>query len=147
MEQVTYCGIGPLESYIDKKWAGYHGLFHTDVKAMHEDYIMPQENGSHHDCDYVTVSSENQKAVLTVAGTERFAFNASVYTQEELTEKTHNYQLKESPYTVLCVDYRQSGIGSNSCGPELIEKYRLNEEEFDFNFSLLCQQAPVSQKG
>lgn len=147
MEHVTYCGIGPLESYIDKKWAGYHGLFHTDVKAMHEDYIMPQENGSHHDCDYVTVSSENQKAVLTVAGTERFAFNASVYTQEELTEKTHNYQLKESPYTVLCVDYRQSGIGSNSCGPELIEKYRLNEEEFDFNFSLLCQQVPVSQKG
>ncbi len=131
MGKVTYCGIGPVESYIDKKYAGYHGVFDTDVKAMHEDYIRPQENGSHHDCDYVTV--RNDRAALTVAGKETFAFNASVYTQEELTEKEHNYQLEESPYTVLCVDYRQSGIGSNSCGPELIEKYRLNEKEFRFN--------------
>ena len=56
----------------------------------------------------------------------------AVYTQEELTEKAHNYELEESPYTVLCVDYRQSGIGSNSCGPELAEEYQLNEEAFEF---------------
>ena len=55
-----------------------------------------------------------------------------VYTQEELTDKAHNYELEESPYTVFCVDYRQSGIGSNSCGPVLLEKYQLNEEEFRF---------------
>ena len=72
------------------------------------------------------------KATLTVAGEETFSFNASVYTQEELTEKAHNYELEESPYTVLCVDYRQSGIGSNSCGPELAEEYQLNEEAFEF---------------
>lgn len=130
MAQVTYCGIGPVESYIDKKWAGFHGVFDTDVKAMHEDYIRPQENGSHHDCDYVTVGS--RKASLTIAGEKTFAFNASVYTQEELTEKAHNYELEESPYTVLCVDYRQSGIGSGSCGPALLEKYRLKGEDIDF---------------
>ncbi|MCI8615973.1 MAG: DUF4981 domain-containing protein [Lachnospiraceae bacterium] len=130
MAKVTYCGIGPVESYIDKKYAGYHGVFEADVKEMHEDYIRPQENGSHHDCDYVTVRSD--KAALTVAGEETFAFNTSVYTQEELTKKAHNYELEESPYTVLCVDYRQSGIGSNSCGPKLIEKYRLDEKEFTF---------------
>jgi len=134
MAQVTYCGIGPVESYIDKRWAGYHGVFETDVKAMHEDYIRPQENGSHHDCDYVTVGSG--KAALTIAGTETFAFNASVYTQEELTEKAHNYELEESPYTVLCVDYRQSGIGSGSCGPQLLEKYRLSGENIDFEFRI-----------
>ncbi len=130
MEQVTYCGIGPVESYIDKRRAGYHGVFETDVKAMHEDYIKPQENGSHHDCDYVTVG--NEKAALTIAGTSTFAFNASVYTQEELTRKAHNYQLERSPYTVLCVDCRQSGIGSGSCGPALMEQYRLNGEQIDF---------------
>lgn len=66
-----------------------------------------------------------------MAGRETFAFNASVYTQEELTRKAHNYELAESPYTVLCVDHGQSGIGSNSCGPMLLEKYRL-EEAFRF---------------
>ncbi len=130
MTKVTYCGIGPEESYIDKRRAGYHGVFETNVKAMHEDYIRPQENGSHFDCDYVIL--QGGKATLTVAGEETFSFNASVYTQEELTEKAHNYELEESPYTVLCVDYRQSGIGSNSCGPELAEEYQLNEEAFEF---------------
>lgn len=130
MEKVTYCGIGPVESYIDKKWAGYHGVFHSNVRAMYEDYIMPQENGSHFDCDYVVVHGKG--ATLTVAGEETFSFNVSVYTQEELTKKTHNYQLEESPYTVLCLDYRQSGIGSNSCGPSLAEQYQLNEENFCF---------------
>lgn len=130
MEKATYCGIGPKESYIDKKWAGWHGVFDTDIRAMHEDYIRPQENGSHHDCDYVTIY--DKKTALTVAGERTFAFNASVYTQEELTEKSHNYELKESPFTVLCVDYRQSGIGSNSCGPMLAEQYQLKEEEFCF---------------
>ena len=131
MTKVTYCGLGPVESYIDKRRASWHGLFETDVKAMHEDYLRPQENGSHHDCDYVTVRGE--RAMLTVAGEETFAFNASVYTQEELTEKMHNYELEPSPYTVLCVDYRQSGIGSASCGPMLLEQYRLSGEEMEFS--------------
>ena len=71
-----------------------------------------------------------------MAGKETFAFNASVYTQEELTEKMHNYELEPSPYTVLCVDYRQSGIGSASCGPMLLEEYRLNGEKMEFSVRL-----------
>lgn len=139
MQKVTYCGMGPAESYVDKKWASYHGLFQTNVKSLHEDYIRPQENGSHHDCDYVTIYDE--RAALTVAGAERFAFNASVYTQEELAGKAHNYELEESPYTVFCVDYRQSGIGSNSCGPKLAHKYQLDDETFDFQIRLIPQRA------
>lgn len=137
MERVKYCGIGPAESYVDKRRAGWHGVFEGAVRAMHEDYVRPQENGSHHDCDYVTVYGE--QAALTVAGRETFAFNASVYTQEELTRKAHNYELEESPYTVLCVDYRQSGIGSNSCGPVLLEKYRIGEA-----FRFAVRMAPES---
>ena len=105
---------------------------------MHEDYIRPQENGSHDDCDYLRVSSE--RTALTIAGERTFAFNASVYTQEELTEKMHNYELEEAPYTVLCIDYRQSGIGSGSCGPQLLEKYRLNDESFDFKVRILPEE-------
>lgn len=134
MAKVTYCGLGPVESYVDKKWAGWHGLFTSDVKNMHEDYLRPQENGSHHDCDYVTVTGKSLS--LTAVSEQTFAFNASVYTQEELTDKAHSYELEESPYTVLCIDYRQSGIGSNSCGPKLAEKYQLNAEEFTFGVKI-----------
>lgn len=137
LNQVDYFGIGPFESYIDKRRAGYHGCFSSDVRAMHEDYLRPQENGSHYDCDYVTIG--NTDVSLTAASAVPFSFNASVYTEEELTKKAHNYELEESGYTVLCIDYRQNGIGSNSCGPELLEKYRLDETEFTFAFRLVPQ--------
>lgn len=130
MQQVTYCGIGPYESYRDKRQAGWHGRFETDVAGLYEDYIRPQENGAHDDCDYVILESDHLR--LTAAAANTFAFQALEYTQEELTKKAHNYELEKSPYTVLCLDYRQSGIGSNSCGPVLLEQYRLDEEKFTF---------------
>ncbi len=130
MNSVTYYGLGPGENYIDKRRASRHGLFTSSAEEMHEDYIMPQENGSRYDCDYVSLSGGG--IGITVAANKTFSFNASPYTAEELTNKGHNYELVPSPYTVLCVDYRQNGMGSNSCGPALLPAYRLDEAEMDF---------------
>lgn len=141
MGHAEYVGLGPVESYIDKRRASFHGKFQSPVTEMHEDYIRPQENGSHYDCDYVKIYGT--RAGLTAYGKETFSFNASVYTQEELTGKAHNYELVPSPYTVLCLDYIQSGIGSNSCGPELAEEYRLDKEAFVFECFMkpyLCKE-------
>ena len=135
MNQVTYYGLGPEESYADKCRAARHGLFEAAVKDMHEDYIKPQENGSHADCDFVKVSGS--EITLTAYNKEHFSFNVSVYTQEELTEKAHNYELQPSGSTVLNLDYKQNGIGSNSCGPRLPEKYRFDEERFTYEMTIL----------
>ncbi|MGN0466837.1 MAG: glycoside hydrolase family 2 TIM barrel-domain containing protein [Lachnospiraceae bacterium] len=135
MSQVQYYGMGPMECYQDKRRAASHGIFHANVNDLHEDYIKPQENGSHYDCSYVTVESENYK--LEALAEKTFCFNASVYTQEELTAKKHNFELQPSGNTILCLDYAQSGIGSNSCGPELLEKYRLDCKEFEFEIKLI----------
>ena len=135
MGQITYFGLGPVENYIDKNNASYHGLFSSSVKEMHEDYLRPQENGSRSDCDFVTI--EGGDLSLSVAADKTFSFHASEYTQEELTEKAHNYELIPSGYTEFCVDYKQNGIGSESCGPELRKEYMFVEEEFTFEFTLV----------
>ncbi len=135
MQEVTYYGIGPTESYRDKCRAGSHGLYTNDIHEMHEDYIRPQENGSHDDCDYMIL--KGRRAGFIATGTETFSFNTSIYTQEELTAKAHNYELIPSGYTVLCLDYRQDGIGSNSCGPQLEKKYQFSEESFNFNIQMI----------
>ena len=135
MENVTYYGIGPNESYRDKRRSGWHGLFESDVNALHEDYIRPQENGSHFDCDFVTLAGGNRK--LTAVSAVTFSFNASHYTQEELTAKAHNYELEESGSTVLCLDYALNGIGSNSCGPQVLDEYTFNDEAFRFTLKLI----------
>lgn len=135
LNQVTYYGIGPCESYCDKRHAGRHGLYTSPVCSLHEDYIRPQENGSHFDCDYVITESASYGLVATA--NRAFSFNASPYTQEELTEKQHNYELVPCGSTVLCLDYAQNGIGSASCGPELLPQYRFDETAFDFEIHLI----------
>lgn len=129
MEQVEYLGYGPTESYIDKHHACWMGRFAETVDSLHEDYIKPQENGSHWNTRELTVSDAH--AALTVTG-EGFSFNASHYTQEELTAKKHNYELEKIPETVLCIDFAHAGVGSNSCGPKLLEKYHV-PKEMDFH--------------
>ena len=135
LDQVTYYGMGPEENYRDKCRAASHGIYSRQVDAMHEDYIRPQENGSRSDCDYVILKGEN--AAFTAVSSRTFSFSASRYTQEELTEKRHNFELIPCGSTVLCLDYVQNGIGSNSCGPELLPKYRFDEEEFWFSMKLM----------
>ena len=135
MEQVRYFGMGPVESYRDKHRASWHGLFESDVLSLHEDYLRPQENGSHYDCSYVNLRSGEQS--LQVAADKPFSFNASPYTQEELTGKKHSYELVECGSTVLCLDYAQNGIGSASCGTTLMKKYALIDTEMAISFRLV----------
>ena len=135
MNRVSYYGMGPEESYIDKCRASSHGIYSATVEALHEDYLKPQENGSHYDCDYVVVSGEERE--IRAYSDCAFSFNASIYTQEELTMKSHNYELEPCGSTVLNLDYRQNGIGSNSCGPRPQKKYRLDEETFTFTLKLM----------
>ena len=139
MARVSYFGMGPMESYCDKHHAASHGYFSSTIWQQHEDYIRPQENGSHYDCDYVQLDGAGIK--LTAVGAKPFCFNASHYTQEELTEKAHNYELHPCDSTVLCLDYAQNGIGSASCGPRLAEQYRLDDASFDFSIRLIPEKA------
>ena len=139
MDQVCYYGMGPGETYVDKHHSGYHGYFKSAISSMHEDYIRPQENGSHFDCDYVTVSG-NEVGMTVVCADEdpnrTFSFNVSVYTQEELETKRHNYELEPCGSTVLCIDHKMAGIGSKSCGPDLLSKYQVRDDHFQFAFML-----------
>lgn len=135
LKNVTFYGLGPQESYRDKHQGTFHGLFHTKVKDLHEDYIRPQENGSHFDCDFVELSAA--QFGLAATAEETFSFNASCYTQETLEQTRHNFELQESDSVILCLDYALNGIGSNSCGPALLEKYRFDDTSFQFTFTLV----------
>ena len=135
LSAVRYFGMGPQESYCDKHQAASHGLYRADVEDLHEDYIRPQENGSHYDCEYVELN--NSRYGIVASAEKAFSFNASYYTQEELEKKTHNYELTESDSVVFCVDYALNGIGSNSCGPVVLEQYRFDDVLFRFQFTLI----------
>ncbi|MEG1427157.1 MAG: beta-galactosidase small subunit, partial [Oscillospiraceae bacterium] len=131
---IDYLGYGPNECYVDKRQNAYYSHFTADVCDLHEDYIKPQENGSHWGC--TRVSALDPTGFSVQATGDNFSFNASLFTQEELGTTKHNYELETSGFTVLCLDSQMSGIGSGSCGPQLKEKYQLSAEKFTLDFDL-----------
>lgn len=132
--QLEYVGYGPTESYLDKHHATAFGRYKTTPESNHVPYLKPQENGSHYGCREVKVV--NSADCFTVQSHTPFSMNVSPYSQDELGSKKHQYDLEKSGSTILCVDYKMSGVGSNSCGPALKAQYRLNEIEWDWAISL-----------
>ena len=138
-DDACYYGRGPIESYQDKRRASYDGLFSYKVSEAVCPYIKPQEYGSHADTRMVRLSSCSGR--LSVVSLSRpFSFSALRYSQEQLTGKMHDYELKSEDRISVCIDYKQDGIGSNSCGPDLDREYALDELEFSFSFTLKAEE-------
>ena len=135
MEQLEYLGYGPQESYVDKCNAAKFGRYRSTVDAQYVCCIRPQESGSHVGCDRLTVSGGGDS--MTVTADRAFSFSYLGYTQEELAEKKHDWELTRATANVLCVDYKMTGVGSQSCGPEILEEYKLSEKTIDFTITLL----------
>ncbi|WP_207775008.1 glycoside hydrolase family 2 TIM barrel-domain containing protein [Pasteurella langaaensis] len=128
LNKAHYFGYGDAESYIDKYHLARLGHYAVDISHYEMPYLKPQENNSHYGTHFVSLES------FTIMADQPFSFNLLPYSQEEMTEKVHCYELHECASTVLCVDYKMSGIGSNSCGPVLKPQYRFNETEFNCCF-------------
>lgn len=138
MEEVEYYGYGPHESYIDKRNSVRKGLFSMTVDEMFEPYIRPQETGSRYGTEWAAVTNKLGMG-LKMDSDRPFSFNALHYTPEDLTNTTHHVLLKKREETIVHIDAGMSGVGSNSCGPELMEKYRFNDKAFSFS----CRLTPV----
>ena len=91
---------------------------------------MPQEHGNHIETKLLEMSDG-----LVFTSDSGFEFNVSHYSSKALMEAKHIDELKKEDATIIRIDYKNSGIGSNSCGPVLLEKYRLSEKRIeDFTF-------------
>ncbi len=133
LEKVTYLGVGPQESYSDLQCASWFGLFDTSAEGNYVDNIRPQEHGNHVSCEFVKVHGGFTVHAMDTA----LNFNISCYTQEQLQQTKHNFELEKAPYNVFCLDYKQNGIGSNSCGVIPFDRYMFSEEKFRFRFAFV----------
>ncbi len=114
-----YTGYGPTESYIDKRLATSYGEYSTTVAENFNDYIKPQENGSHFATTKLSIDD-----ILEVTAKNPFSFSVLPYSTEQLTQAKHNFELGESDGAYVHLDVAMSGVGTASCGPGLIDKYK-----------------------
>jgi beta-galactosidase len=150
-EQLRYFGRGPVSSYVDMHHASRLDEFSTTVSEHFEHFIRPQENMAHNGCKWLLLSNTEGIGLLAASTVRDFSFNCSHFTDEQLTQTPHDFELTPLKQTVLHLDYRHNGIGSNSCGPALRERFALLERSFSHSVRLLptrtCAVDPYSEIG
>ena len=125
-----YYGCGPMESYSDLRHGSTVGMYKSTAEAEYVPYVRPQEHGNHVDVRMLSIGK------LLFESDNPFSCNVSAFSTEAIDRAEHTDELVSDNKTHLRIDYKVSGIGSASCGPELMEKYRLSERNITFAFTV-----------
>jgi len=135
LEQLEWYGRGPWENYTDRKTSAMVGRYRGTVSGQHVPYIMPQENGHKTDVRSIDLTDADGKG-LRVEGHTLLEFNASHFTDNDLYACRHTTDLHPRPEIILNLDAAQRGLGTASCGPDTLDKYKLLEKAYRFGYTL-----------
>ena len=129
-DKFTYYGKGPIESYQDMcHWATV-GMYNSTAEDEYVHYVYPQEHGNHNKVKMLRIGN------LEFTAKQGMEIQISEYSTHALLKATHTNELVKDGKIHLRIDYKGSGLGSASCGPDLSEKYRLSEKKIEFAFSM-----------
>ena len=140
LSEVSWYGLGPEENYPDVQEHTRIGIYKKQIEEMHENYVMPQENGHREGTQWITLG--NSEGSLQIVSSNPIGFDAHHYTIEALEEAKHLGEIRKSEDIILHLDAKHSGVGSNSCGEEQI--YRNKTRFNDYRLQLLFQK--IEQK-
>jgi len=135
LDRFTWLGRGPRESYWDRKRSVDVGLYHGKVADQYEFYVRPQENGNKEDVRWAALTDAQGRGLLVVAD-GLLSLSAHHFTAEDFHRASHAHLLRPRKEVVLCLDYRQMGLGGASCGPPPLPQYLLQAHPCRFRFSL-----------
>lgn len=149
LQQTIWEGMGPGENYPDSKQACQMGIYRSTVDKMGVNYVYPQENGHREDVRWFGIG-DGQKTLLCTME-HPLGLNISNYTDENIEKASHPFELTPAENVIIHLDYKQSGLGSNSCGEEQLETYKVKREDFVMAFRLQivengCEYLEASSK-
>lgn len=134
LQNVMWYGLGAGENYADSKAACQMGIYQNTVDGMKTEYVFPQENGHREDVKWLALGDGGKNLLCKMEAP--LGINISNCTDEALEEAKHPWQIKRADDVILHLDYKQSGLGSNSCGEEQIEEYKVKRQDFTMAFTL-----------
>lgn len=122
LTEINYYALGPWENYSDRHEACAVGRYRSDVDSMYGKYVKPQSMGGREGLREL-VMTDGAGEVIRIQTQGNVSFSALRYTDKDLMEANHMWELKARPYIVLHLDAKVRGLGNASCGPDTIEKY------------------------
>jgi len=135
LDNVSWFGRGPGESYVDSKQAGRFGLYRADVDDLYTPYVFPQENGNRSEVSWVAFTNQQGNGLMVI-GQPEINFSAHWFTTDDFEKAKHTHELEPRDYLTVNLDYNQNGLGTASCGPGPWEQYLLKTDEFAFSMLL-----------
>ncbi len=144
LQNTIWEGMGPGENYPDSRQACRMGVYRSTVEGMGVNYVYPQENGHREDVRWFGMGDGKKTLLCTMESP--LGLNLSNYTDESIEKAAHAFELEPADDIIIHLDYRQSGLGSNSCGEEQLEKYKVRREDFAMAFRLQTVEDGREQK-
>lgn len=132
-EALRYFGRGPWENYADRKASTLLRVHESTVSQEYVDYVMPQEHGHHTDVTWLELNAKNGRGIR-IEASPAIEFSASHFAAEDLYAAKHTTDLAPRPEVILNIDAAHRGLGTQSCGPDTLEKYRLLESRYRWDF-------------
>lgn len=136
MDHIKWLGKGPGESYSDSKQSQLIGVYDNNVDGLFTNYVHPQANGNRTETRWMSATNYNGAGLMVTKQNMDFDFSASYYEEADLEQAKHTIELTKRDYIVLHIDYKQNGLGSNSCGQNQLETYRCKFEEFQLQVKI-----------
>jgi beta-galactosidase/beta-glucuronidase len=134
--QVDWYGRGPQESYADRKDSAFIDRYSAMTDELFHPYIHPQENGNRTDVRWLRIFGSDCPTIK-ILGKPSLNFSIHHCSLENLTKAQHTNEIKWSSLPYLYIDMAQTGLGSNSCGPDTLKEYRLDPKPYSFSFALM----------
>ena len=139
-EHLAYFGRGPVENYADRKTGSLLARYDTTVAGEYVDYVMPQEHGHHTETRWLELSASDRKApTVHIAAAPLLEFNATHFTVEDLYAAKHTTDLKPRAETIVYLDAVHRGLGTQSCGPDTLDRYKVSAKRYAFSYTLTAQ--------
>jgi beta-galactosidase/evolved beta-galactosidase subunit alpha len=110
------------------------GCYERTLDEMMTNYPYPQENGNRSEVDWVKL--ENEEITLEINHKKALNFSVHRFTHEDFEKAKHMNELVPRDFIRLNIDYKQNGLGSNSCGPIQRPEHQVKLSSFDFSFTL-----------
>jgi hypothetical protein len=134
-QEFTWYGRGSHETYADRKQGARVAVYRDTVRSQLVPYVTPQEYGNQTDVRWAALIDQDGAGLLAV-GQPTLNVSAHHYTAHDLAQARHAHELVPREEIILNLDLAQSGLGSESCGPEVLPQYRLEARRYAYRLRL-----------
>ena len=140
-ESIEWFGLGPAESYADRRSAATVGRWSSTVADQYVPYMHPQDHGHHLGTRWIRLHNKETErtVILTAKKPATFGFAARHHSDEALGSAATTAELRAQAQTFVHVDHRVRGVGTGSCGPDTLPQYRIGAGRYRWSWSLRVQ--------